>query len=170
MCSGVCVSFKTGVCIHSTCCFQSRWVGAFQAYFCCFCAVIATCPSPFPSLSLALSSCVCVCVVLVSLGPLPSEPQCAGPHSSLAIEYECAVFRPWGDGARVTEKQRGSDSGGEGNLPPHPTFDLYQPLLSPTTSTFSPSALKLPLNYPSFLYLSLVPTFTSLLKTPLLLY
>lgn len=83
--------------------------------------------------------CVCVCFVLVLLGPLPSEPQCVGPHSSLAIEYECAVFRPWGDGARVTEKQRGSNSGGEGNLPSDP-LPPAPPLPSPfsqTTTTFS---------------------------------
>lgn len=140
-------------CIHSTCCFQSRWVDAFQASFVFFVLFFFLLflwwycklpPPPLPSCSsLALMYvcvCVCVCFVLVLLGPLPSEPQCVGPHSSLAIEYECAVFRPWGDGARVTEKQRGSNSGGEGNLPSDP-LPPAPPLPSPfsqTTTTFSP--------------------------------
>lgn len=124
-------------------------------------------PPPLPSCSsLALMYvcvCVCVCFVLVLLGPLPSEPQCVGPHSSLAIEYECAVFRPWGDGARVTEKQRGSNSGGEGNLPSDP-LPPAPPLPSPfsqTTTTFSPDTP--PLNCPFF---SLSLTHTSLHEKP----
>lgn len=64
-------SFQTSVCIHSTCCFQPRWVGAFQAYFCCSCCVFATSLLPLPWHFHSAHVCVYVCVCVGFTRPPP---------------------------------------------------------------------------------------------------